>query len=95
MDDTREHAGTSGRGLVGALLALVALTVASFAMAGVHLGAAATPIALAIAAVKAAIVAVAFMELMSASTPARITALVTVSFIALLCAGTVADIALR
>jgi hypothetical protein len=35
------------------------------------------------------------MELRRASTPARVVALVTVAFIALLCAGTVADLALR
>jgi cytochrome c oxidase subunit IV len=85
----------SVRSLVLALLALLALTCASWGLAHVELGPAGTPVAIAIAAIKAAIVAVAFMELPRASTTARIVALVTVVFIALLCAGTVADVALR
>jgi caa(3)-type oxidase subunit IV len=55
----------------------------------------ATPIALAIAILKAGVVAWTFMELPRASLPARVVALVTLSFIALLCAGTVTDIAFR
>jgi cytochrome c oxidase subunit IV len=85
----------SGRPFVLALLALVALTAVSWGVAQVALGRASTPVALAIAAVKAAVVATAFMELRRASATARIVALVTVAFIALLCAGTVADVALR
>lgn len=83
------------RPLVLTILALLALTVISYVVSLVDLGALATPVAIAIAVVKAGIVAWMFMELPHASLPARVVALVTLSFIALLCAGTVADIALR
>ena len=89
------HGGSGARRLVLALVALVTLTAISWGMAHVHLGRASTFIAVAIAAVKAVIVAVAFMEVTRASTTARIVALVTVTFIALLCAGVVADIEFR
>jgi hypothetical protein len=75
----------SGKPIVLTLLALLVLTAISWAVSTVHLGAANMPVALAIAAVKATL----------ASTPARVMALVTISFIALLCAGTVADLDLR
>jgi cytochrome c oxidase subunit 4 len=78
-----------------ALLALLVLTAISWGIAHAPLGWAAIPVALAIAAIKASVVAYWFMELPLASTPARIVALVTIAFIALLCAGTVGDLALR
>jgi caa(3)-type oxidase subunit IV len=81
--------------LVRALIALVALTALSFWLAHLELGGASKLAAIAIAAVKAAVVAISFMEILRASTPARVVALVTIAFIALLCAGTVADVALR
>ena len=94
---TMPHAQPSSHGsrllLAGAVL--VALTLTSFGLARVHLGAAATPLALGIAALKASIVALAFMELGRASAPARITAAVTIAFIALLCAGIVGDVGVR
>jgi cytochrome c oxidase subunit 4 len=96
--DAREHpssSATAGRPLVLTLLALLALTVISWAVSHVHLGRASTLIALAIAAIKASLVAYAFMELPHASAQARIMVAVTVSFIALLCAGAVADVAMR
>jgi cytochrome c oxidase subunit 4 len=85
----------SGRPLVLALLALLVLTAISWGVAHLPLGRAAIPIALAIAAIKAAVVAYWFMELPLASTPAKIVAMVTLVFIALLCAGTVGDLGLR
>jgi cytochrome c oxidase subunit 4 len=90
-----EAASTSGRPLVWTLLALLVLTVISWAISHVHLGRPSTLIALAIAGVKAALVAIAFMELPRASGQARIVAVVTVAFILLLCAGTVGDVAFR
>lgn len=84
-----------GRPIVIALLVLVALTAASYGISFVELGAAGAPLAIAIAAVKAGVVAVVFMELMRASPTARIVGIVTIAFIALLCAGTVSDVALR
>ena len=83
------------RPLVVTLVALLALTLISWAISHLELGHASTPIALAIAAVKAGFVAYWFMELPLAATPARIVVIVTLAFITLLCAGTVTDIALR
>lgn len=85
----------AGRPIVLALLALVVLTAASYGMSFVDVGAAGAPLAIAIAAFKAGVVAVVFMELMRASPTARIAGIVTIAFIALLCAGTVSDVALR
>ncbi|MGE0547153.1 MAG: cytochrome C oxidase subunit IV family protein [Kofleriaceae bacterium] len=86
---------STGRTLVGALVLLVVLTVTSWAIQHLDLGDFGTPAALAIAVVKASIVAIAFMEIGGASRPARVMAAITVVFIALLCAGTVADVVLR
>jgi cytochrome c oxidase subunit 4 len=83
------------RSLLLALAALAVLTALSFGLSRADLGAAGVPVALAIAAIKAAVVAIWFMELPRASRPAWILVAVTLSFIALLCAGTVADVALR
>jgi cytochrome c oxidase subunit 4 len=77
------------------LVALLVLTVISWAISNVELGWASTAVALAIAVVKAGLVVYWFMELPLASTPARIVIIVTISFIALLCGGAVADIGLR
>lgn len=84
-----------GRPLVLVLAALLALTLLSWAVSHLHLGWASVVIALGIALVKASVVLYWFMELPHVSTAARITMLVTLSFIALLCAGTIADVALR
>lgn len=85
----------SGRPLVLVLLGLLVLTLASWAISTVGLGAASVAIALAIAAVKASLVLYWFMELPHAALPARVVGLVTIAFIALLCAGTITDVALR
>jgi caa(3)-type oxidase subunit IV len=71
------------------------VSASSASNAHAPLGWAAIPVALAIAAIKASVVAYWFMELPLASTPARVVALVTIAFIALLCAGTIGDLALR
>jgi cytochrome c oxidase subunit 4 len=84
-----------GRPLVLVLAALLALTLISWAVSHLHLGWASVVIALGIAVIKASVVLYWFMELPHVSTPARIAVIVTLSFIALLCAGTVADVALR
>ena len=81
--------------LLVALLALLALTATSWGLSRVALGAAGPAIALSIAAVKALIVAVAFMHLRHAGTATRVAAVVTILFIALLCLGIVADVAVR
>lgn len=81
--------------LVRALVALVVLTLASWAAAGIDVGPAGVLIALGIAAIKATIVAFAFMEIRDAGTPALVIAGVVVAFVVLLAAGTVADVELR
>ena len=86
---------SQSRPLILAFVGLLVLTGLSWAFAHVPLGDASTPIALLISALKAVIVAIVFMELHRATTPARVTAFVTISFIAILAAGTVADVALR
>ena len=91
-----EAHSSSGARIVIAAAILVALTLGSFGLAYVvHLGAAGTPIALTIAAVKATIVALAFMEIGRASMPARIAVIVTIAFIAVLCAGIAGDVIVR
>jgi cytochrome c oxidase subunit 4 len=90
-----EAGGSSGTTLVVALVALLALTGLSWWLANVPLGTFNTVVALAIAAAKASIVALCFMELAQASTTARIVVATTVVFIVLLCLGIVGDEALR
>ncbi len=85
----------SGRPIVMTLVALLVLTLVSWAVSNLPLGVAGTAIALFIAAIKAGFVMHAFMELPLASTPARVVVIVTISFIALLCAGTIGDIGMR
>jgi cytochrome c oxidase subunit 4 len=85
----------SGGPLVATLVVLAVLTGLSWWLANVPLGALQTPVALAIAAAKASLVALVFMELTRASTAARVVAVVTISFIALLCLGVLADAGLR
>lgn len=85
----------SGRPLVLVLVGLLGLTLASWALSHVELGAASVAIALAIAALKASLVVYWFMELPHAALPARVVGLVTLAFIALLCGGTLADVAFR
>jgi cytochrome c oxidase subunit 4 len=87
--------GSSGTTLVVALVTLLALTGLSWWLANVDLGAFNTVVALAIAAIKASIVAFGFMELGHASTTARIIVVTTVAFIVLLCLGIVGDAGFR
>lgn len=83
------------RPLVVTFVALLVLTAISYGASHLAFGWGSTVIALLIAGVKAGLVLNAFMELPLASTPARIVIAVTLSFIALLCAGVVGDIAVR
>ena len=86
---------STGKKLVLALVALALLTALTFGLSRLSLGHAEAPVALGIAALKAAVVAAWFMELPRAAKPAWILVGVTLSFIALLCAGTVADVTMR
>jgi cytochrome c oxidase subunit 4 len=81
--------------LLGALIILVVLTLASWGMAALPLGSAGTVIALGIASLKATIVAIAFMEIRQAGPVGVVIAGVVVSFIVLLALGTIADVRLR
>ena len=85
-----------GTPLVIAALALLGLTALSFALASLaSLGAAGPPVALAIASVKVVVVAAVFMELRHAGPSVKLAALVTISFVFILCIGVVADVAFR
>ena len=78
--------------LVLTFVALVVLALTSWAAAS----AGAPPaLALAIAAVKAILIALVFMELAHAHTVPRVIAIVAVLFVVLLCVGTLTDVALR
>jgi cytochrome c oxidase subunit 4 len=85
----------SGRPLALTLVALLVLTAISWGVSHLALGRAGIPIALAIATLKAALVAFRFMEIRLASTASRVVVVVTVAFIALLCAGIAGDLGLR
>jgi caa(3)-type oxidase subunit IV len=82
--------------LIGALLALLALTAVTF---GLHFVAFAEPwglvVALSIAAVKIGIVATIFMELREVRGSVAVVAAVSLGFVALLCAGIAGDVAFR
>jgi cytochrome c oxidase subunit 4 len=93
--ETEPAPQASTRPLVVTFVALILLTAISYGVSHFSFGWGSTAIALLIAAVKAGLVLYAFMELPMASTPARIVVLVTLSFIALLCAGVIGDIGVR
>jgi cytochrome c oxidase subunit 4 len=93
--ETEPASHASGRPVVLTLIALLVLTLISWGISNFALGWASMVVALAIAALKAGLVVYWLMELPLAATPARIIIIVTISFIALLCAGTVADVSFR
>jgi cytochrome c oxidase subunit 4 len=82
----------SGSSLVLTFLALLVLVGVSWGAAALGAG---TGVALAIAAVKAGLIALVFMELYRADAVDRIIAAVAVLLVVLLCAGALADVALR
>ena len=82
----------SGRALVLAFAALVALAAISWIAADLGTG---TSIALAIAATKALVIAFVFMELGRAHAVDRTIAVVAVLFVALMCTGAIADVVFR
>jgi caa(3)-type oxidase subunit IV len=86
------HPPPSGKNLVLTFAALLALAALSWFAASVGTG---TGVALAIASAKAIAIALVFMELSRAHPVDRIIAIAAVSFVALLCAGALADVALR
>ncbi len=80
---------------VFAWLALVLLTLASFGAHQLPLGGFATPVALAIALVKATIVALVFMHLLEEAFSIRCVAVLNALWVALLCLGIMADVGWR
>jgi len=86
------RAPPSGLALVLTFLGLLALAGASWAAAALGTG---TAVALSIAALKAALIALIFMELTRAHSTDRVIALVAALFVILLCVGAVADVAFR
>ncbi|HEY1692502.1 MAG TPA: cytochrome C oxidase subunit IV family protein [Polyangiaceae bacterium] len=86
---------TSARGLLFTLIALLALAGFSLAMRFAHLGAAGYVVGLGIALVKAVLVVVFFMELLTEKATARIAFVVCLSLFALLLAFVLADIVTR
>lgn len=90
---TRTH--VSLRFVLATGAAVLVLWAVSFAVSYVPLGAASLPVAIAIAAVKAALVALFFMELVEASLSVKLTVLAALGLTFTLVALMLADIATR
>ncbi len=88
-------AQVSLRAVVYTGVAVLLLWVVSFALSFVSLGAAAMPLALVIAVVKAGLVALFFMELVSESLSMKLTMVSALVLVACLLAFMLADIAWR
>lgn len=90
-----KNGGISGRGYVYTWLGLLGLTGLSLLLSFVPMGALAPLVALAIASVKALVVAAIFMHLLRAPFVLQMIAAASVVFVALICLGIVADVAFR
>lgn len=90
-----ERRAHSGRPYLFAWIALLALTGLSFGFSRLQLGAAATPVALGIAAVKVAVVGLVFMHLARGRAVLQLVALTSLVFVALLVLGVVGDVTFR
>jgi cytochrome c oxidase subunit 4 len=90
---TRNHVSPRATWATGAVL--ITLWAASFGLSYAHLGAAALPVALAIAAIKATLVFLVFMELALESFSIRFAIVAAISMIALLIGLMAADVATR
>lgn len=82
----------SGLALIATYAGLVVLAAVSWLLADVGSG---TVVALVIAAAKAILIALVFMELIRAHATDRIIAAIAVLFVVLLCVGALGDVALR
>jgi cytochrome c oxidase subunit 4 len=91
----REQGETSARGLLLTLVALLLLAAFSLAMRFAHLGALSYPVGLGIAAIKAVLVVVFFMELLTEKATVRFAFVTCLSLFALLLALVVADVLTR
>jgi cytochrome c oxidase subunit IV len=85
----------SARALLYTWVSLVALAAASFALSFAHLGSLNVPVALLIAAAKAALVALVFMELAVERLSIRLISGTAVAFIAILLFFVLADLHTR
>ena len=90
-----EHDGTSARGLAYTLLALLLLAGLSLALRFAQLGSFSFPAALGIAAVKAVLVAIFFMELMTEKVTVRFAFLAGLMLFSLMLVLVVADVLTR
>ena len=93
--NTQGRAGTTAGSLLVTWLALMVLAGMSFGLRFAHLGAYGFAAALAIAVVKAALVALIFMELFHESATMRLAFLTGLSLLAILLIFMVADIVTR
>lgn len=91
----KEHQATSARGLALALLALVLLAGLSLGLRFAHMGALGLPVALSIAGLKALLVVVFFMELLTERASVRFAFVAGVTLLGLLVVLVVADIVTR
>ena len=91
---TADSHSSVGR-FLGVWIALLVLTAATFGFHHIALGRAALPVALGIAAVKSALVVLFFMELWEHRGANRMVFVVSVLFLLLLMAFTVADVVTR
>ncbi|NUO51783.1 MAG: Caa(3)-type oxidase subunit IV [Polyangiaceae bacterium] len=90
-----EKSAHSGRPYLFGWIALIVLTALSFGLSRLHLGGAATPVALGIAGAKVAVVGLVFMHLARARAALQLVALTSVVFIALLVLGVAGDVSFR
>jgi cytochrome c oxidase subunit IV len=88
----RSAHAVSGRAYVVAWLALLALTLLSLGAHFLDLGAWATAVSLAFAALKATVVVLVFMHVRSESVAVRTVAVLNVSFVLLLSLGIALDV---
>jgi len=93
-DDTRSRP-TSARGLTLTLMALLSLAGFSLAMRFAHIGAASYGVGLGVAAIKAALVVVFFMEILVEKATVRLAFAVCLSLFSLLLALVLADVLTR
>jgi cytochrome c oxidase subunit 4 len=89
------QARITGGWLFATFAALIVLAVVSFLLSLANLGRIGVPVALAIAALKAALVALVFMELIVEKLTFRLVLILVVLFFALLIGGVWADIDTR
>lgn len=97
MNEPRDNypATPTAPALIGALVGLLALTLLSWSVASLGLGTAGRAGSLAIAVIKASIVAAVFMNLRHRSFTPRFVILLTFSFIVLLCGAIALDVLFR